>query len=143
MLRPFTDTDGYKSPGKIPLILCVDDDPEISRTIELRLRSFDVRVERAFYGTQGLWNAVTKRPNLIIMDLAMPNGDGQSVLECLKRNTRTADIPVIVLTGMRDRTLSKRLFHSGASQYLRKPIPFDDLFHEINRFIDLRERAPD
>jgi CheY-like chemotaxis protein len=74
------------------------------------------------------------------MDLAMPNGNGRHILESLKRNQQTADIPVIVLTGMRDERLPQKLFDLGAAQYLRKPIHFDDLIHEISRFIPLRRR---
>jgi CheY-like chemotaxis protein len=120
-----------------PLILCVDDDPDILSSIELRLRSFDVRFARAFFGMQGLQTAVTHRPDLIIMDLAMPGGNGQYMLECLKRNQRTTDIPVIVLTAMCNRQLRKHVFELGAASYLRKPIRFDDLLHEISRFVDV------
>ena len=128
---------------RIPLILSVDDDPDVSRMIALRMRSFDVRVERAFFGTQGLCNAVQDKPDLIIMDLAMPNGDGQFVLECLKRDQQTRDIPVIVLTGKRDQQLPQQLLRSGAAQYLRKPISIDELVREIGRFIELRELRSD
>ncbi len=121
-----------------PVILCVDDDPEISRTIEVRLRSYDVEVRRAFHGMQGLWESMRKRPDLIIMDLAMPNGDGCHVLRCLRSNKQTASIPVIVLTGMRDPALSARVMNSGADQLLRKPVSFDVLLKCMNRYLDLR-----
>jgi CheY-like chemotaxis protein len=111
--------------------------------IALRMRSFDVRVERAFFGTQGLCSAVQDQPDLIIMDLAMPHGDGQYVLEHLKRNRQTRDIPVIVLTGKRDQQLSQQLLRSGAAQYLRKPVLVDELVREIGRFVELRERGSD
>ncbi len=128
---------------KCPLILSVDDDPEVPRMIALRMRSFDVRVERAYFGAQGLCCAVHDRPDLIIMDLGMPHGDGQYVLECLKRNQQTSDIPVIVLTGKRDQQLPQRLLRIGAAQYLRKPILGDELVREIGRFVELRERRSD
>jgi DNA-binding response OmpR family regulator len=87
---------------------------------------------------QGIWEAVRKRPDLIIMDLAMPNGDGCYILRCLRDNVQTASIPIIVLTGMRDQALAARVMHAGADHFLRKPISFDELLHNMSRFIDLR-----
>lgn len=127
-------------PTRTPRILCVDDDPDIQTTIELRMRQFDVEIEHAFYGMQGIVEAVNTQPDLILMDLAMPNGDGEYLLECIKRNEATADIPVIVLTGMRDPNLKHRLLNGGAEAFLQKPAPFDELLHQIGRFVDLRQR---
>lgn len=123
--------------NRVARILCIDDDPEISRSIELRLGEFQVDVRRAFFGMQGFWEAMTDIPDLIIMDLAMPNGDGRFVLESLKNNQQTADVPVIILTGMRDKSCKRTMLSLGADQFLTKPIRFDDLFHEISRFLTL------
>ena len=79
-------------------------------------------------------------PDLILMDLAMPHGNGEYLLDVIKRNEQTADIPVIVLTGMRDNQMKRRLMRIGAAQYLTKPLRLDDLVHEISRFVDLQER---
>lgn len=123
-----------------PRILCVDDDPGIQTAIELRMREYDVDIVRAFYGMQGIVEAITTRPNLILMDLAMPNGDGHYLLECIKENSKTADIPVVVLTGMRDPNLKSRMLQAGAEVFLQKPVHFDELLHHFSRFIDLRRR---
>ena len=122
-----------------PTVLCIDDDPEISRVIQLRLSNFEVQVERAFFGMQGQWLAVTEKPDVIITDLRMPQGEGEDVLECLKRNTDTAHIPVIVLTGQPGEHLPGRLRSLGAAGFLRKPLHFDDLLAELSRHIKLRE----
>ena len=142
-LHPSAKTHNHPTPQSVPCILCVDDDPEIPHTIALRLRDYNVSVQRAYHGMQGFWSAVTSKPDLIILDLAMPNGNGNHILETLKRNQQTAAIPVIVLTGMRDKKLPQKLFELGASQYLHKPIHFDDLIHEIARFIRLERREGD
>lgn len=119
-------------------ILCVDDDPDIQTTVELRMRAFDVEINHAFYGTQGYYEAIKCRPDLILMDLAMPNGSGEYLLDGVRQNATTAGIPVIVLTGMRDPALKQRILSAGADVYLQKPAQFDDLLHQIGRFIDLR-----
>ncbi|MCA9188919.1 MAG: response regulator [Pirellulaceae bacterium] len=139
--RPFHSENHFCSTQtEVPLILCIDDEPEVSRSIEMRLRDYLVDVSRAYFGMQGFWEAVTDRPDLILMDLAMPNGDGRFLLESLRRNSTTATIPVIVLTGMRDAHFRNELFALGANQFLQKPIAFDDLFHEMSRFVDLQKR---
>lgn len=128
---------------RAPHILCVDDDPDIHTTIELRMRDYDVVIERAFYGMQGINEAVHEHPDLVLMDLAMPNGDGKYFLDCVKKNSATSDIPVIVLTGMRDPSLKKKLLHLGAEVFLQKPVHFDELLHHISRFVDVRKRDRD
>lgn len=124
-----------------PLVLCIDDDPDISWAIETRLKAFDIVVRRAFHGMHGIWEAIRKRPDLIIMDLAMPNGDGAYILRCLRGSRDTANVPIIVLTGMRDPSLPTRLINQGADAFLHKPVAFDELKHTISRFIDLRPHA--
>ena len=136
---PCVVPDSYR---RIPLILSIDDDPEIPRTIEMRLRDYDVRVKRAFFGMQGFWEVIHEAPDLIVLDMAMPQGNGEFVLECVKNNRHSATIPVIVLSGTRDHGLCTRAFQLGAAQFLQKPVAFAELLHEIRRFVDLRERAP-
>lgn len=125
---------------RTPCILCVDDDPDLHTTIELRMRKYDVHIEQAYFGMQGIVEAAHAAPDLILMDHAMPNGDGEYLLNVVKRNPATSAIPVIVLTGMRDPNLKSRLLQAGAEAFLQKPVPFDELVHHVSRFVDLRER---
>ncbi|MEO2048632.1 MAG: response regulator [Pirellulales bacterium] len=129
-----------KQQTALPKVLCIDDDPEISRIIQLRLSEFEVEVERAFCGMQGHWLAVTSNPDVIITDLRMPQGEGEYILECLKRNAETFHIPVIVLTGKSGNDLSGQLKSLGAAGFLRKPFHFDELFNELSQYIKLRSR---
>lgn len=123
-----------------PRILCVDDDPDLQVSFELRMRSYDVQVDRAYYGMQGITEAIKTCPDLILADLAMPNGNGEYLIECIKCNSATAHIPTIILTGMRNPKLKGRILHAGASAYLHKPIAFDELLSHISKFIPLRAR---
>ena len=123
-----------------PTILCIDDDPDVSGAIERRLNRYDVRLIRAFHGMHGYAEALRHKPDVIVMDLRMPSGDGATILECLRRNRQTAGIPVIVLTGMRDRRHRQRLLNLGANRFLCKPIHLDELTHELAQFVELRER---
>jgi DNA-binding response OmpR family regulator len=121
-----------------PTILCIDDDPDVTWTIEVRLKAYDVTVKRAFHGMQGIWEVARARPDLIIMDLAMPRGDGSYILRCLRSKSETYVVPIIVLTGLRDPALASRMIREGANAFLHKPLAFDDLLHNMSRFVDLR-----
>jgi chemosensory pili system protein ChpA (sensor histidine kinase/response regulator) len=128
-----------RSGALVPTILCIDDDPEVSGGIERQLRDYDVRVIRAFHGMHGYAEALAHRPDVIVTDLRMPSGDGATILECLRRNRQTVDVPVIVLTGMRDRRLRHKLQDLGANAFLYKPLPPDELIQTLRRFVELRE----
>jgi DNA-binding response OmpR family regulator len=123
-----------------PTILCIDDDPQISETIGLRLNQYDVNVISACHGMHGFWLAMTNRPRLVITDVNMPQGTGDYVVDCLRRNSDTHDIPIIVLTGLRDPQLESRMRHSGADEYFVKPVYFDKLREAILKYLPLKER---
>ena len=124
--------------SSLPTLLCVDDDPGVIAAIEMRLRPYAVSVLSSYTGMQGYWQAVERRPDLIITDLRMPQGDGAHFLECLKQNQKTADIPVMVLSGLRSDDLAGRMRHLGAENLLQKPISGNDLLAAIAKHIPLR-----
>jgi len=130
-----------RRPARTPRVLCVDDDPAIVAAIEMRLKRYDVQVMGFFTGMQGYWEAITHRPDLIITDLRMPQGDGTYLLECLKQNPKTSHIPVLVFSGLRGDDLAERVKHLGAESLLQKPIRGDELVQAIARFVDLREKV--
>lgn len=123
-----------------PTILCIDDDPQIPELIGLRLNQYEVNVLSACHGMHGFWLAMTNRPELVITDINMPQGAGDYVVDCLRHNSDTREIPVIVLTGQRDPQLEGRLRHCGADEYLVKPVHFDRLREAIAKFIPLKDR---
>jgi CheY-like chemotaxis protein len=123
-----------------PTVLCIDDDPDITASIERILSAYDVAVQRDFCGAQGIWDAMNGKPDLIITDLRMPQGNGEDLLDCLKRNDQTRHIPVIVLTGQRGAHLPGQLKRRGADGFLLKPVHYTTLLAEIGEFIDLRDR---
>ena len=120
-----------------PVVLCIDDDPEVSETIALRLRHYEVDVLRAFHGMHGLWLAMTCHPDLIITDLNMPQGGGTYIIECLRNHSDTRGLPIIVLTGQRSPQLEATVRQLGAQHFMTKPVHFDDLATAINTFVPL------
>lgn len=128
---------GTPCESKLPKVLCIDDDPAICHFMQIQLSNYRVKVLAARYGTHGYWEALVHRPDVIITDLRMPQGSGDYVVECLKRNRTTRDIPVIVLSGRGDPALQRYLKALGVAQYFVKPTPFSDLCEELKRHIPL------
>ena len=128
------------APSRTPAVLCIDDDPHVSEVIQDWLEAYEVELLKAFFGTQGIWMAVTQKPDVIICDLRMPQGGGDTVIECLRRNRQTAAIPIIVLTALHEPGLRRDLERIGASSYLTKPIHFNDLLGELHRHIEIRPK---
>ena len=139
-IAPSTNHQDDRQPKepRLPTVLFIDDDPQILEAIARRLRRYEIEVLQAFHGMQGYWMAVTEKPDVIVTDLRMPQGDGETVLECLKRNAQTASIPVIVLTGKQESGLKRHMHNVGAAGYLSKPVRFEDLVRELNRHIEVR-----
>jgi response regulator RpfG family c-di-GMP phosphodiesterase len=67
----------------------------------------------------------------------MPNGQGDYVLDRLKSNPVTKDIPVFVVTGTQDKVLERRMRALGAAGYLQKPVDFDELRAQMSAYIDI------
>lgn len=105
-----------------PTILSVDHDPSSSETIARIVRVWGIEVMRAKDVMQGLWKAATKSPDVVVAELLMPNGRGLDIIECLRQNSRTNDIPVVVLAGNHDAGVTNRLIELGVSSILKKPI---------------------
>jgi two-component system chemotaxis response regulator CheY len=129
--------DRYLTSDADPVVLCIDDDPEISESIALRLRPYEVDVLRAFHGMHGLCLAVACQPDLIITDLNMPQGGGSYVIECLRSHSDTCGLPIIVLTGQRNPQVEATVRRLGAVHVLKKPVRFDELAAAISKFVPL------
>jgi DNA-binding response OmpR family regulator len=125
-----------------PTLLCIDDDPDISECIAARLQQYDVEVLRAFHGMHGLWLARTRHPDLIITDVRMPHGGGEYIVECLRSHPETSRIPIIILTGKRDSSLSAIAQRFGVEALLVKPVQFSQLASTMKTFIRLTQRNP-
>ena len=121
-----------------PRVLCIDDDPHVSQAIMMRLRPLGVDVIRAFDGMQGFWTGLDTRPDVIITDMRMPDGEGNYIFSRFQAHPLTKDVPVIVLTGETNPAVRRTMLALGAAAYFTKPWSFDDLRQELERHIDLR-----
>ena len=102
-------------------ILIIDDSPEIQRLVKLRLRNEQVVIQSANDGASGLTAAREFEPDLILLDVDMPERDGFSVCADLKSDSQTMDIPIIFLTGAASTKDKIRGLELGATDYVTKP----------------------
>ena len=123
-------------------ILVVDDDPDVRLSLQLRLNANHYDVISAADGVASIAEARKHMPDLVILDLGLPAGDGFSVLERLKANEKLASIPVVVLSG-RDRVGNKdRALKAGARAFLQKPLANDKLLAVLRLVLDAKDDAP-
>ncbi len=123
-----------------PKILVIDDDPNVTSGLKHRFHNYDVEVLEAYFGMHGLAVAIDERPDLIITDLKMPQGQGDHIIECLRGNSQTRHIPIIVLTGQSNNYLRRKLNDLGVDAYFTKPAAFEALREAVSQHIDLREK---
>jgi DNA-binding response OmpR family regulator len=121
-------------------VLCIDDDPIVAQSINIRLQHYGIKVDWACNGMQGYLAAVAQQPNLILLDLKMPNGEGDYVLTKLKDNEHTKDIPVVMLTVESNPGVKRKMITAGADAFLTKPVRWPELFDVMGRCIALPEQ---
>ena len=104
-----------------PKILVVDDLEENTRLLSHLLESKGFRVSIAHDGVEALKSVEENPPDVVLLDLIMPLLDGFQVLEKLKQNPATENIPVIIITGMSKRDANVRAIELGAHDFIQKP----------------------
>ena len=102
-------------------ILAVDDDPMIHKLLNVRLKDIKANLLSATSGPEGIALAADIMPDLILLDVSMPDINGFEVCQQLRNNARTRDIPIIFLTGSDNAEEKARGFELGASDYVTKP----------------------
>jgi DNA-binding response OmpR family regulator len=116
-------------------VLIVDDDPDVRLALHVRLRANHYDVMLAADGTTCIAEARKQIPDLIILDLGLPAGDGFSVMERLKTNDCLSLIPVMVVSA-RDREANmERALKAGAKAFLQKPLDISLLLSEIQQLL--------
>ena len=108
-------------------ILAIDDSPEIHQLLKVRLKNLDVELSHASCGQEGYDLAQTQHPDLILLDVMMPDSTGFDVCRRLKATPDTQNIPVIFLTGASDVEQKVLAFDVGAVDYIQKPFDSAEL----------------
>ncbi|OGB86948.1 DNA-binding response regulator [candidate division WOR-1 bacterium RIFCSPLOWO2_02_FULL_46_20] len=116
-------------------LLIIEDEKDIVEAIEYNLKKENFKVSKAYDGSSGLRLAREKKPDLIILDLMLPLLDGFEVCKNLKKETKTADIPIIMLTAKSsevDKVLGLEL---GADDYMTKPFSMRELIARVRTIL--------
>jgi signal transduction histidine kinase/CheY-like chemotaxis protein len=119
------------APPEASSVLVIDDDPAVHELMARFLSKEGFRVLTASGGEEGLRLARAARPDAITLDVMMPSVDGWAVLAALKADPDLADIPVVMLTIVDDKSMGYAL---GASDYLIKPVDRDRLVSALDKY---------
>lgn len=115
-------------PSPSPMVLVIDDEPQIRRLLRVTLESQSCRVIEAASGQDGLVQAAQRRPDLVLLDLGLPDIDG---VEVLRRLREWSVVPVIILS-VRDREEDKvAALDAGADDYVTKPFLSGELLARL------------
>jgi DNA-binding response OmpR family regulator len=109
----------------------VDDDPDLRQALRLRLRANHYETVNAGDGYSAIAQAYKEHPNLIILDLGLPAGDGFVVLDRLQKDDKLSSIPVIVLTARDPQSSEKLALQAGAAAFFQKPADNTELLNVI------------
>jgi DNA-binding response OmpR family regulator len=112
-------------------ILIVDDDQDIRRLLGIRLKSEGYETVFAFDAISAVNQARIERPDLILLDLMLPAGDGYLVMERLKAMPALEGVPVIVVSARDPQTEEERFVESGADAFFRKPFDREELLQAV------------
>lgn len=125
-----------------PLLLIVEDNADIRLYIEESLHE-DYRIIQACNGREGMEQAFSKVPDIIVSDIMMPEMDGIKMTHILKEDIRTSHIPIILLTAKTSIIDQEEGYDSGADSYLTKPFSAKLLHSRIRNILSGRRRLAD
>jgi sigma-B regulation protein RsbU (phosphoserine phosphatase) len=119
-------------------ILIVDDTPANLRLLSQMLGSQGYRVRAVTSGARALESARAAPPNLILLDIRMPEMSGYEVCDQLKADDRTRDVPVIFISALDDLQDKVRAFKSGGVDYITKPFQLEEVLVRVQTHLSLR-----
>jgi len=120
-------------------ILIIDDDKVLTKMLSAKLEPTGYIVSSAHDGKDGLEKAINELPDLIILDISMPEMDGYSLLKELRARDKTADLPVIILSAKEKAKMEELFYFEKISGYFEKPFRIQDLLLKIKEVIGKNE----
>lgn len=105
-----------------PTILLIEDNPHNARIIRRVLEKHDYAILHAEDGETGIGMALAEQPDLILLDLGLPDVDGQTVAAWLKQDARLRSVPLVVVTAWPSETAKQMIAAYGCQGYIAKPI---------------------
>jgi DNA-binding response OmpR family regulator len=121
--------------GMMPKILIVDDEPEIVDMLQTILDMRGYETLGAYNGVDGLLITRVDTPDLIILDMMLPDMEGVEVCKQVRADPSTAGVPVVFLSARTAQTEIERGLAAGANAYMTKPLNLPRLFDELKKLI--------
>ena len=125
-----------------PCILLIEDDRDMRELVAGHLMHGGFQVECAEDGIKGQALALQAHPDLILLDLMLPKVDGLTLCQRLRRDERTAGIPIMMITALGGTKDKVSGFNSGADDYLTKPFDLEELLVRVKALLRRIDRAP-
>lgn len=122
-----------------PSILVIDDEPQIRRLLQLTFEANGYKVVQASSGEEGLLRATMDRPELVILDLGLPDADGIDILQKLRK---TVKIPVVILSVRNAEQDIIQSLENGADDYVTKPFRTGELIARVRAALRHRDAEP-
>jgi two-component system, OmpR family, KDP operon response regulator KdpE len=123
-------------PAPVPVVLLIEDEPQMRRFLSATLRAHDYHIVEAATAREGLAQAAGRNPDLVLLDLGLPDGDGLEVARTIRRSART---PIIVISARGQEHDKVTALDLGADDYLTKPFGVPELLARMR--VALRHAA--
>ena len=118
-------------------VLVVDDEPNIVLSLEFLMKQAGLEVRTAVDGRAALDSVRAEAPNLVLLDISMPNGDGFEVCRAIRANPAWAEIRIIMLTAKGGEAERKEGLAAGADDYITKPFSTREVLDRVKAQIAL------
>lgn len=123
-------------------ILVIDDDKAINELIKINLELQGYKVVQAYNGTEGFALAKQEIPELIVLDVMMPEVDGFTVAQRIRQAEEISDTPIIMLTALSELNNKVNGFNIGVDDYLTKPFEIEELIVRVRALLKRTKKIP-
>ncbi len=124
-------------------ILVIDDDIAINELIKVNLELCGYKVIQAFDGTKGFALCKQEKPSLVVLDVMMPEVDGFTVAQRIRKNEDTKNIPILMLTALSQINDKVKGFNIGVDDYLVKPFEMEELQVRVRALLKRTDQIPE
>ena len=122
----------------MPYILSVDDETDVSALIAFHLKQQGYEVATAENGREALQSIQNRRPDLLLLDLMLPDIDGFAICEILRREVETAALPIIIISAWNEQDSRHLGLEMGAIDFMNKPFSPKLLVNRVNHLLGPR-----
>lgn len=123
-------------------ILVIDDDKAINELIKINLELQGYKIVQAYNGTEGFALAKQEYPELIVLDVMMPEVDGYTVAQRIRQSEEISDTPIIMLTALSELNNKVNGFNIGVDDYLTKPFEVEELIVRVRALLKRTKKIP-